>query len=171
MKSNQLAIEKQTEKKNGNFYLVISTQRFSTLARKFFFFRFKSSHPLEKVLYDYPFTFLGSVTVFSNQPHESNFLSWVSFLGRKLQKGFLEFSGEILVMSGEDMIKAEGICDVEDTVFVAVGKNVKEGKSVLSWALKSFAGRRICVLHVHQPNHLFSSSKLTPTCFFWTNEF
>lgn len=55
------------------------------------------------------------------------------------------------------MIKAEGICDVEDTVFVAVGKNVKEGKSVLSWALKSFAGRRICVLHVHQPNHLFSS--------------
>lgn len=90
----------------------------------------------------------------------------MSFLGRKLQKGFLEFSGEILVMSGEDMIKAEGICDVEDTVFVAVGKNVKEGKSVLSWALKSFAGRRICVLHVHQPNHLFSSSKLTPTCFF-----
>ncbi|KAH0689799.1 hypothetical protein KY289_017157 [Solanum tuberosum] len=60
-------------------------------------------------------------------------------------------------MSGEDMIKAEGICDVEDTVFVAVGKNVKEGKFALSWALKSFAGRRICVLHVHQPNHLFSS--------------
>ncbi|XP_047265325.1 U-box domain-containing protein 33 isoform X4 [Capsicum annuum] len=61
-------------------------------------------------------------------------------------------------MSGEEvMVKAEGICDLENTVFVAVGKNVKEGKSVLSWALKSFAGRRICVLHVHQPNHLFSS--------------
>ncbi|XP_060203662.1 U-box domain-containing protein 32 [Lycium barbarum] len=58
-------------------------------------------------------------------------------------------------MSGE-VIKAEGICDVENTIFVAVGKNVKEGKSVLSWALKSFAGRRICVLHIHQPNHLFS---------------
>lgn len=55
------------------------------------------------------------------------------------------------------MSKAEGICDVENTIFVAVGKNVKEGKSILSWALKSFAGRRICVLHVHQPNHLFSS--------------
>lgn len=64
------------------------------------------------------------------------------------------------------MIKAEGICDVVNTIFVAVGKNVKEGKSVLSWALKSFAGRRICVLHVHQPNHLFSPSKLTATRFF-----
>ncbi|KAK4363069.1 hypothetical protein RND71_018310 [Anisodus tanguticus] len=59
-------------------------------------------------------------------------------------------------MSGEEVIKAEGICDVENTIFVAVGKNVKEGKSILSWALKSFAGRRICILHVHQPNHLFS---------------
>ncbi|CAN4085893.1 unnamed protein product [Withania somnifera] len=60
-------------------------------------------------------------------------------------------------MSGEQVIKAEGICDVESTIFVAVGKDVKEGKSILSWALKSFTGRRICVLHVHQPNHLFSS--------------
>ncbi|CAN4087731.1 unnamed protein product [Withania somnifera] len=60
-------------------------------------------------------------------------------------------------MSGEQVIKAEGVCDVENTIFVAVGKNVKEGKSILSWALKSFAGRRICLLHVHQPNHLFSS--------------
>ncbi|KAJ8554418.1 hypothetical protein K7X08_025096 [Anisodus acutangulus] len=59
-------------------------------------------------------------------------------------------------MSGEEVIKAEGICDVENTIFVAVGKNLKEGKSILSWALKSFAGRRICILHVHQPNHLFS---------------
>lgn len=58
-------------------------------------------------------------------------------------------------MSGEiGVINAEGICDGENTVFVAVGKNVKEGKSILSWALKSFSVRRICILHVHPSNHL-----------------
>ncbi|XP_016505847.2 U-box domain-containing protein 32 [Nicotiana tabacum] len=60
-------------------------------------------------------------------------------------------------MSGEiGVINAEGICDGENTVFVAVGKNVKEGKSILSWALKSFSVRRICILHVHPSNHLLS---------------
>ncbi|KAL7003436.1 hypothetical protein U1Q18_004592, partial [Sarracenia purpurea var. burkii] len=46
-----------------------------------------------------------------------------------------------------------GVCDVENTVFVAVGKNVKESKSTLFWALQSFAGKKICLLHVHDPAH------------------
>ncbi|XP_027153740.1 U-box domain-containing protein 32-like isoform X2 [Coffea eugenioides] len=54
---------------------------------------------------------------------------------------------------GEGEIRTEGVCDVDDTIFVAVGENVEEGKSLLSWALKSFAGRNICILHVHQPTH------------------
>lgn len=41
--------------------------------------------------------------------------------------------------------------EVEDVIFVAVGKDVKEGKSVLLWALKNSGGKKICILHVHEP--------------------
>ncbi|KAF6157754.1 hypothetical protein GIB67_037327 [Kingdonia uniflora] len=40
--------------------------------------------------------------------------------------------------------------DGEDTVHVAVAKDVKESKSVLIWALKNFRGSKICIIHVHQ---------------------
>ncbi|KAA8533710.1 hypothetical protein F0562_031227 [Nyssa sinensis] len=70
-------------------------------------------------------------------------------------------------MGGEGEIEAEGLLDVENTIFVAVGKNVKESKSTLLWTLHSFAGKKICLLHVRQPAHLvtlvdgkFSASKL-----------
>ncbi|KAJ4955158.1 hypothetical protein NE237_011941 [Protea cynaroides] len=39
----------------------------------------------------------------------------------------------------------------EDKIFVAVGKEVKESKSILSWALKNSGGRKICIFHVHVP--------------------
>lgn len=73
-------------------------------------------------------------------------------------------------MSEEEGAKAEGVCDVENTVFVAVGKNVKEGKSTLYWAVKSFSRKRICILHVHQPTQLLSASKFLSYSFFfsWT---
>lgn len=54
---------------------------------------------------------------------------------------------------------AEGLCDVENTVFVAVGSNVKESKSMLLWALQRFSGKKICLLHVHQPTYSISLSK------------
>ncbi|KAK4571575.1 hypothetical protein RGQ29_030119 [Quercus rubra] len=41
--------------------------------------------------------------------------------------------------------------DVEETIFVAVSKKVEESKTMLFWAIENFAGKRICVLHVHQP--------------------
>ncbi|KAM3682238.1 hypothetical protein ACJW31_12G057800 [Castanea mollissima] len=41
--------------------------------------------------------------------------------------------------------------DVEETIFVAVSKKVEESKSTLFWVIENFAGKRICVLHVHQP--------------------
>ncbi|KAL4595114.1 hypothetical protein ACB092_12G068500 [Castanea dentata] len=41
--------------------------------------------------------------------------------------------------------------DVEETIFVAVSKKVEESKSTLFWAIENFAGKRICVLHIHQP--------------------
>ncbi|KAI3725024.1 hypothetical protein L1987_64796 [Smallanthus sonchifolius] len=39
----------------------------------------------------------------------------------------------------------------EDKVYVAVGKNMKESQSTLQWALHNSGGRKICILHVHQP--------------------
>ncbi|KZV28301.1 U-box domain-containing protein 32-like [Dorcoceras hygrometricum] len=46
--------------------------------------------------------------------------------------------------------------DYNPTLYVAVGRNVKEGKSLLEWAVKSFEGRKICLLHVHHPTILVS---------------
>ncbi|GMH08978.1 hypothetical protein Nepgr_010818 [Nepenthes gracilis] len=46
--------------------------------------------------------------------------------------------------------------DVENTVFVAVGKHVKESESTLLWAARSFPGKKICLLHVHQPTQLLT---------------
>ncbi|XP_042506593.1 U-box domain-containing protein 33-like isoform X2 [Macadamia integrifolia] len=39
----------------------------------------------------------------------------------------------------------------EDKVFVALGKELKDSKSTLTWALKNSGGRKICILHVHKP--------------------
>ncbi|GAB4844492.1 hypothetical protein Ancab_037870 [Ancistrocladus abbreviatus] len=41
---------------------------------------------------------------------------------------------------------------VEDKIFVAVGKEVKESKSTLIWALHNSTGKKICIIHVHQPS-------------------
>ncbi|KAL2461552.1 U-box domain-containing protein 33 [Abeliophyllum distichum] len=39
----------------------------------------------------------------------------------------------------------------EDTLFVALGKDSKESETVLMWALHNSSGRKICILHIHQP--------------------
>ncbi|XP_010241879.1 PREDICTED: U-box domain-containing protein 33-like isoform X2 [Nelumbo nucifera] len=41
--------------------------------------------------------------------------------------------------------------NVQDKIFVAVGKDVKESKSTLLWALRNSGRDKICILHVHQP--------------------
>lgn len=41
--------------------------------------------------------------------------------------------------------------DLNLPVYVAVGSNVKEGKSLLNWAAENFQGRDICLVHVHRP--------------------
>ncbi|KAL9275862.1 U-box domain-containing protein [Drosera capensis] len=63
------------------------------------------------------------------------------------------------------VIGSEGnqLYDVEETVFVAVGKHVRESESTLLWAVRNFPEKRICLLHVHQPSHLitFFDAKLS----------
>lgn len=49
--------------------------------------------------------------------------------------------------------------DVEHTVIVAVGRNVKESKSLILWALQCFAGMKICLLHIHKPAPLITLGK------------
>ena len=50
-------------------------------------------------------------------------------------------------------------CLIDDMIHVAVGKDVKECKSILLWALQNSGGKRICILHVHQPAQLIPFSK------------
>ncbi|KAJ7962401.1 putative U-box domain-containing protein kinase family protein [Quillaja saponaria] len=39
----------------------------------------------------------------------------------------------------------------DDTIYVAVAKDLKDSKSILIWAIQNSGGKRICLLHVHQP--------------------
>lgn len=49
--------------------------------------------------------------------------------------------------------------DEDDTVFVALGKDVKKDEKVLTWALHYSRGRKICVLHIHQPARMIPMSQ------------
>lgn len=40
----------------------------------------------------------------------------------------------------------------EDKLCVLVGKDVKESESTLTWALRNSGGKKLCILHVHQPS-------------------
>lgn len=39
----------------------------------------------------------------------------------------------------------------EEVLFVALGKDVEEGATVLTYAVDNCKGMKICILHVHQP--------------------
>ncbi|KAJ9188329.1 hypothetical protein P3X46_003695 [Hevea brasiliensis] len=42
----------------------------------------------------------------------------------------------------------------DDTVYVTLGKDVEQHKLTLLWALENFPGKKICILHVHQPSKM-----------------
>ncbi|KAL5581011.1 hypothetical protein UlMin_013453 [Ulmus minor] len=44
--------------------------------------------------------------------------------------------------------------DYGNKVYVAVGKSVEKGLSLLNWSFRRFPGKEICLLHVHQPSQL-----------------
>ncbi|CAH2057774.1 unnamed protein product [Thlaspi arvense] len=43
---------------------------------------------------------------------------------------------------------------IEEKVFVAVDKQVAKSKSTLIWALQNTGGKKICLIHVHQPSQM-----------------
>ncbi|XP_050385351.1 U-box domain-containing protein 33 isoform X3 [Argentina anserina] len=40
---------------------------------------------------------------------------------------------------------------IQDMIYVTVGTSVKESKSNLIWTLQNSGGKRVCIIHVHQP--------------------
>lgn len=59
-------------------------------------------------------------------------------------------NSEIMEIRGE-IVEETPPREVEDKIYVAVGKDLKESLSILRWALQNSGGRQICILHVHQP--------------------
>ncbi|ESQ39212.1 hypothetical protein EUTSA_v10001310mg [Eutrema salsugineum] len=43
---------------------------------------------------------------------------------------------------------------IEEKIFVAVDKQVAKSKSTLIWALQNTGGKKICIIHVHQPSQM-----------------
>uniref|UniRef100_A0A2N9ECZ7 RING-type E3 ubiquitin transferase n=1 Tax=Fagus sylvatica TaxID=28930 RepID=A0A2N9ECZ7_FAGSY len=54
------------------------------------------------------------------------------------------------ILALEDLVME----DNQDMIYVAVGVDVKECKSIILWAVQNSGGKRICILHVHQPPQL-----------------
>lgn len=48
---------------------------------------------------------------------------------------------------------------IEEKIFVAVDKHVAKSKSTLIWALQNTGGKKICLIHVHQPSQMIPVSK------------
>lgn len=66
------------------------------------------------------------------------------------------------IMASRQEISEEPVERIIDNIIhVAVGKDVKEGKSILDWAYKHSGGKKICILHVHQPAQRIPMSKFT----------
>jgi hypothetical protein len=43
---------------------------------------------------------------------------------------------------------------IDEKIFVAVDKHVAKSKSTLIWALQNTGGKKICLIHVHQPSQM-----------------
>ncbi|KAE8709411.1 U-box domain-containing protein 33 [Hibiscus syriacus] len=56
------------------------------------------------------------------------------------------------IMSSRRELVEETVEDIiEEKIYVAVGKDVGKYKSLLIWALQHSGGKKICIIHVHQP--------------------
>ena len=53
--------------------------------------------------------------------------------------------------SGHENLEDPVTSVIKETIYVAVGIDVKDCKSTLLWALQNNGGKRICIIHVHPP--------------------
>ncbi|CAJ1950147.1 unnamed protein product [Sphenostylis stenocarpa] len=56
-----------------------------------------------------------------------------------------------IMTSRREIVSEPSPSMVNDTIYVAVPKDVKDGKLNLIWAIQNSGGKRICILHVHVP--------------------
>lgn len=71
-------------------------------------------------------------------------------IGDRSAEAFSRWNLRTMTSSGE--IVQESFANVvNDKVYVAVGKEVRENESTLQWALQNLGTKKICILHVHQP--------------------
>jgi len=68
-----------------------------------------------------------------------------------------------IMTSRREIVRELSPSMVNDTIYVAVAKDVKDSKLNLIWAVQNSGGRRICILHVHVPAPVIPMSKLV-TC-------
>jgi len=65
------------------------------------------------------------------------------------------------IMASRQEIEEEPVARIIHNIHVAVGKDVKEGKSIVEWACKHSGGNKVCIIHVHQPAQKIPLSKFT----------
>ncbi|RDX86290.1 U-box domain-containing protein 33, partial [Mucuna pruriens] len=56
-----------------------------------------------------------------------------------------------IMTNRREIVNEPSLSRVNDTIYVAVAKDVKDSKLNLIWAIQNSGGRRICILHVHVP--------------------
>lgn len=64
-----------------------------------------------------------------------------------------------IMTSRREIVSEPSPSMVNDTLYVAVAKDVKDSKLNLIWAIQNSGGRRICILHVHVPAPMIPMSK------------
>lgn len=63
-------------------------------------------------------------------------------------------------MASRQEIEGDSVVSrIEDIIYVAVAKDVKDSKSTLVWTLQKSGGKKVCIIHVHQPAQMIPMSK------------
>lgn len=63
-------------------------------------------------------------------------------------------------MTSRQEIAEESVARIiEDKIYVAVAKDVKESKSTVIWTVQHSGGKKVCIIHVHQPAQMIPLSK------------
>lgn len=69
--------------------------------------------------------------------------------------GSASSAGEV----GGEIVEEPNPAVVDEPIYVAVSKDVKESKLNLIWAIQNSGGKRICILYVHVPATMIPLSK------------
>ena len=66
-----------------------------------------------------------------------------------------------IIAGMREIVEEPSTSVVNDTVYVTVTKDLKESKLNLTWALHSYGGNKICILHAHVPATMIPLSKFS----------